>query len=231
MTSPESQTYQSNLEVLVQNRTEQLRQAMSDLETARDCTVQAYGDALLWKDTAAGDHSKRVTVFSIALSRAMQMDSHQIREIARAAFLHDIGKLRVSDEILRKATPLSESEMATMKSHCALGYEMVRKISFLSDAAEMIHAHHERWDGAGYPRGLKGENIHFGARIISVVNVFDNISSRQWHKPVRPFESAAQEISGASGTQFDPQVVKVFLSVPQSTWLDIVKELENRKDA
>jgi putative nucleotidyltransferase with HDIG domain len=221
-----SQQYVNNLEALVGARNEQLRQSMSQLEAAHECVLEAYGDALSLKHRATAEHSKRVTGFSIALCREMGLNALQIREVARAAFLHDIGKLAVPDSILIKSAPLTESEVAIMQQHCAKGYELVHKVPFLTEVAKVIHAHHERWDGNGYPQGLKGDAIPFGARIVAVVDAFDRIMHDQAQRPARSLDDAVREITGGSGTQFDPQVVRAFLSVPQSTWLDIAKDVE-----
>jgi putative nucleotidyltransferase with HDIG domain len=158
----ENRAYQTNLETLVQARTEQLRQAMSDLERSYDITLEALGDALDLKDAETEGHSKRVTAFTIAIARAMGLSSDRIRVIARGAFLHDIGKMAIPDAILRKPGALTPEEVAIMREHCWHGYQILRKIPFLTEAAEIVYAHQERWDGTGYPRALKGDEIHLG---------------------------------------------------------------------
>src|SRR5512138_1456850 len=159
----ENRAYQSNLESLVAARTEQLRQAMTDLERSYDITLEALGDALDLKDAETEGHSKRVTAFTIAIARAMGLSGDKIRVIARGAFLHDIGKMAIPDSILRKPGALTQEEIAIMREHCYRGYQMLRKIPFLSEAAEIVYAHHEFWDGSGYPRGLKADAIPLGA--------------------------------------------------------------------
>ena len=143
------EAYIKNLEVLVSSRTEQLRQSMSDLEIAHGYILEAYSDALWLKDGVTAQHSKRVAVFSIALGQAMQLRGEEIRQAARTGLLHDIGKLAIPDAMLTKPTPLTEEEKQIMQRHCASGYEIVRKIKPLSSVAELIHAHHEHWDGKG----------------------------------------------------------------------------------
>jgi putative nucleotidyltransferase with HDIG domain len=218
--------YQANLEALLSERTEHLRRNMAELESAYDCTVDAYGESLTLRDNQTGAHSKRVAVFTITLSMEMGFPPQQTRIFARGAYLHDVGKLAVPDAVLRKPARLIEDETAIMQRHCLWGYEMVRAVPFLDEVAELIHAHHERWDGKGYPRGLEREMIPVGARIIAVVNAFDCICSDQPYRPAMPFEFAVREIANYSGTQFDPQVIKAFLAVPQSRWMDIRKEVE-----
>src|SRR5438874_3819306 len=173
----ENQAYQANLESLVAARTEQLRQTMSDLERSYDITLEALGDALDLKDSETEGHSKRVTAFTIAIARAMGVSTERIRVIARGAFLHDIGKMAIPDAILRKSGPLSEEERSIMREHCFRGYQMLRKIPFLSEASEIVYTHQERYDGSGYPRGLRGNEIPLGARIFAVADTLDAITS------------------------------------------------------
>src|SRR5436189_2358856 len=155
----ENRAYQSNLESLVAARTEQLRQAMTDLERSYDITLEALGDALDLKDAETEGHSKRVTAFTIAIARAMGLTGERIRVIARGAFLHDIGKMAIPDAILRKPGALDDDEKLIMQEHCYRGYQMLRKIPFLTEAADIVYSHQEKFDGTGYPRGLKGEQI------------------------------------------------------------------------
>src|SRR5438876_5585875 len=150
----ENRAYQTNLEALVTARTEQLRQAISTLEKSYDITLEALGNALDLKDAETEGHSKRVTAFTIAIARAMGLSPDQIRVIARGAFLHDIGKMAIPDAILRKPGALDPDEVAIMREHCYRGYQILRRIPFLTEAAEIVYAHQEKFDGTGYPRGL-----------------------------------------------------------------------------
>src|ERR1700674_2273408 len=163
----ENRAYQTNLEALVTARTEQLRQAVTTLERSYDITLEALGDALDLKDAETEGHSKRVTAFTIAMARAMGLSSERIRVIARGAFLHDIGKMAIPDAILRKPGALTPEETNIMREHCYRGYQMLKKIPFLTEAAEIVYSHQERFDGTGYPRGLKAEQIPLGARMFS----------------------------------------------------------------
>ena len=146
--------YRQNLESIVTSRTDRLRSTMQDLERSYDITLEAMGDALDLRDEETEGHSKRVTAYTIALAQAIGLESDELRIIARGAFLHDIGKIATPDSILLKPGRLSDEEMAIMQEHCERGYEMVRKIPFLREAAEIVYAHQERFDGTGYPRGL-----------------------------------------------------------------------------
>jgi putative nucleotidyltransferase with HDIG domain len=219
--------YQDNLEKLVAARTELLRQAMADLEQSYDITLEALGDALDLKDAETEGHSKRVTAFTIALARAMNLDPAQIRIMARGAFLHDIGKMAIPDAILLKPGRLNGPEQFTMREHCARGYQMLRKINFLKDAAEIVYSHQEHYDGSGYPRGLRGDDIPLGARIFAVADTLDAITSDRPYRKANSFASARREIQRCAGTQFDPRVVQVYLSMPDQLWDDLRSEITN----
>src|SRR2546430_429352 len=171
----ENRAYQSNLESLVAARTEQLRQAMTDLERSYDITLEALGDALDLKDAETEGHSKRVTAFTIAIARAMGLSAERIRVIARGAFLHDIGKMAIPDAILRKPGPLTEEERIIMREHCYRGYQMLKKIPFLAEAAEIVYAHQEHYDGTGDPRGLRRGDVPLGARLFAAADALDAI--------------------------------------------------------
>lgn len=222
----ENRAYQMNLESLVSARTEQLRQTMADLERSYDITLEALGDALDLKDSETEGHSKRVTAFTIAIARAMGLSAERIRVIARGAFLHDIGKMAIPDAILRKSGPLSEEERSIMREHCFRGYQMLRKIPFLSEAAEIVYSHQERFDGTGYPRGLRAEEIHLGARIFAVADTLDAITSDRPYRAAQSIRAAREEIIRFSGTQFDPDVVRTFQGMPESIWVDLRKEID-----
>src|SRR5438552_5033554 len=224
----ENRSYQSNLESLVAARTEQLRQTMADLERSYDITLEALGDALDLKDAETEGHSKRVTAFTIAVARAMGLSGDRIRVIARGAFLHDIGKMAIPDAILRKPGALTEDERAIMREHCFRGYQMLRKIPFLAEAAEIVYSHQERFDGTGYPRNLKGEEIPLGARIFAVADTLDAITSDRPYRAAQPIAHAREEIARFEGTQFDPAVVRVFLQMPETIWEDLRKEIETQ---
>ena len=224
----ENRAYQTNLEALVTARTEQLRQAVSTLEKSYDITLEVLGDALDLKDAETENHSKRVTAYTIAIARAMGLSADQIRIIARGAFLHDIGKMAIPDAILHKPGKLDPEEIATMREHCYRGYQILRRIPFLAEAAEIVYAHQEKFDGTGYPRGLKGEQIPLGARIFSVADTLDAITSDRAYRPRQPYSAARAEIEHWKGRQFDPQVVDVFLAMPEHIWDDLRKGIDEQ---
>jgi putative nucleotidyltransferase with HDIG domain len=224
----ENRAYQTNLETLVAARTEQLRKAMVELERSYDITLEALGDALDLKDRETEGHSRRVTAFTIAIARAMGLTADQIRVIARGAFLHDIGKMAIPDAILNKPGALTPDEVGIMREHSYHGYQIVRKIPFLQEAAEIVYAHQERFDGTGYPRGLKGEQIPLGARMFAVADTLDAITSDRPYRPAQTLAAAREEIQRWAGRQFDPEVVKTFLSMPENIWDDLRKEINSR---
>jgi putative nucleotidyltransferase with HDIG domain len=224
----ENRAYQTNLESLVAARTDQLRKAMGNLERSYDITLEALGNALDLKDAETEGHSKRVTAFTIAIARAMGLSADQIRVIARGAFLHDIGKMAIPDAILRKPGALTPDEMATMREHAYRGYQMLRIIPFLGEAAEIVYSHQEKFDGSGYPRGLKGEEIPLGARIFSVADTLDAITSDRPYRPAQTLSAARIEIEKWSGRQFDPDVVKIFLAMKENIWADLRKEIDSQ---
>src|SRR5215813_2737039 len=214
----ENRAYQTNLEALVTARTEQLRRAVKELEESYDITLEALGDALDLKDRETEGHSKRVTAFTIAIAKTMGLPSDQIRVIARGAFLHDIGKMAIPDAILKKEGKLTTEEMEIMKEHCYRGYQIVKMIPFLTEAAEIVYSHQEKFDGTGYPRGLKGDEIPLGARIFSIADTLDAMTSDRQYRKAQPYSAAREEIHRWSGRQFDPELVKIFLNMPENIW-------------
>ena len=224
----ENRAYQTGLEAKVEARTQQLQHTMHDLERSYDVTLEALGDALDLKDAETEGHSRRVTAFTIAIARAMEVPKDQITVIARGAFLHDIGKMAIPDAILRKPGALTPDEITIMREHCYRGYQLLRRITFLSEASEIVYSHQERYDGTGYPRGLKGEEIPLGSRIFSVADTLDAITSDRPYRAAQTVGAAREEIERWSGRQFDPKVVKVFLSMPEHIWSDLRKEIDGR---
>ena len=222
----ENLAYQTKLESLVSARTDLLRQALTDLERSYDITLEALGDALDLKDAETEGHSKRVTAFTIAIARAMGLPQDKIRVIARGAFLHDVGKMAIPDAILRKPGRLTEEEQVIMRQHAQLGYYMLRKIPFLHEGAEIVYCHQERFDGSGYPRGLKNDQIPLGARIFAIADTFDAMTSDRPYRAAQSISSGRREIQRQAGKQFDPEIVDVFLSIPENLWQELRTEIE-----
>jgi len=217
----ENRNYQRNLEKLVEERTAQLQGALEQLEQSYDDTLEALGGALDLKDAETEGHCKRVTAFTIAIAKAMNVEAALLPQIARAAFLHDIGKMAIPDLILRKPGPLTPEERDIMRTHCEIGYNMVTRIPFLREAAEIVLSHQEFYDGTGYPRGLRGEQIPLGARIFAVADALDAMISDRPYRKALPISHAQEEIQRCSGTQFDPKVVDVFIKMQSSIWIEL----------
>jgi len=229
----ENLAYQNKLETLVSARTELLQRALSELEGAMrelersyDVTLEALGDALDLKDAETEGHSKRVTAFTMAIARAMELPSERVRVIARGAFLHDVGKMAIPDAILRKPGRLTPEEQMRMREHALLGYQMLRRIRFLHEPAQIVYSHQERFDGSGYPRGLKGDQIPIGARIFAVADTFDAITSDRPYRAAQSIPAARREIQKHSGHQFDPNVVEAFMSISDDLWQQIRDETD-----
>ena len=224
----ENDAYRTNLEALVAARTQQLNNALIDLEKSYDITLEALGDALDLKDAETEGHSRRVTAYTIAIARKMGLPKEQLNVIARGAFLHDIGKMAIPAHILRKPGKLTDPEMDIMKEHCLRGYRIISRIPFLAEAAEIIYSHQERYDGLGYPRGLKGEEIPLGARIFAVADTLDAMRSDRPYRKAQSIEAVRKEIEAWSGRQFDPQIVKVFLEMPDNIWEDLRDDINGQ---
>jgi putative nucleotidyltransferase with HDIG domain len=221
----ENRSYQSNLEQLVEERTAQLTSAIEQLEQSYDDTLEALGSALDLKDAETEGHCQRVTAFCISIAQAVPVPGPYLAVLARAAFLHDIGKMAIPDGILRKPGPLNDDEKQIMRKHCEIGYNMLTRIPFLRDAAEIVLAHQEFFDGSGYPRGLKGDQIPLGARIFTIADSLDAMISDRPYRRALPMSHAREEIQRCSGSQFDPEVVKVFLAIREEHWLELRENL------
>lgn len=224
----ENREYQTDLERMVKARTEQLQNTMADLERSYGMTLEALGGALDLKDAETEGHSRRVTVYTIAIARAMGLSKEHIDVIARGAFLHDIGKMAIPDAILRKPGKLDPDEITIMREHCYHGYQILKKIPFLKEAAEIVYAHQEHFDGTGYPRQLKGEEIPLGARLFSVADTLDAITSHRPYRAAQTWGAAREEIKRWSGRQFDPEVVTTYLSMPENIWADLRKDVDSQ---
>jgi putative nucleotidyltransferase with HDIG domain len=223
--------YRQSLEEVVDARTARLRETMQDLERSYDITLEAMGDALDLRDAETEGHSRRVTAYTIAMAREMGLNAEELKLISRGAFLHDIGKIATPDAILLKPGRLDAGETAIMREHCERGYEMIRKIPFLRDAAEIVLTHQESFDGSGYPRGLRGEEIPLGARIFAIADTLDAITSDRPYRKGASFDEASREIVRCSGKQFDPQLVRVFLSLPLELWAELRTEIGRQTHA
>ena len=186
----EVENYRRHLEEMVAERTQQLREALREVERSYEHTLEALGVAIDLRDSSTAGHSRRVFLYSIEIAKALGGLEHELKNIAMGAWLHDIGKLAIPDAILLKPGSLTDEERQVMQRHVQIGYDLVKGIPFLSNAAEIILGHHERCDGSGYPRGLKGEEIPGGARIFAVADTFDAMTSDRPYRRALPFAAS-----------------------------------------
>jgi putative nucleotidyltransferase with HDIG domain len=221
----EVENYRQHLEEMVVERTGRLHEALHQLEKNYQSTLQALGAAIDLRDSETAGHSRRVCRYSLEIARAIGWSEKQLENLARGAYLHDIGKLGIPDCILLKPGLLTVEERKLMQRHVQIGFDVVKGIDFLSEASEIVLMHHERYDGGGYPRGLRGSEILLGARIFAIADTLDAITSDRPYRRASAFESAREIIRQCSGSQFDPLVVDVFLNVPEETWPAIAKDL------
>ncbi len=221
--------YENHLEELVEQRTAELDQALDSLENAYRTTLQALTAALETRDSETHGHSERVVTFSLRLGREYGLTTTQMKALEFGSLLHDIGKIGVPDAILRKPAKLTDEEWVRMREHPMHGQQILRGIKFLEGAAKVVAQHHEKWDGSGYPLGLKAEEIDICARIFSVADAFDAITSDRVYRQGRPYEAASQELDEWVGRQFDPKVVEAFHRVPPEDWDELRRRSLMRK--
>jgi putative nucleotidyltransferase with HDIG domain len=221
--------YETRLEELVEQRTAELDQALDSLEQAYRTTLQALTAALETRDAETHGHSERVVTYSLRLGREYGLTTANMKALEFGSLLHDIGKIGVPDAILRKPAKLTDEEWVRMREHPLHGQQILRGIDFLKGAAKVVAQHHEKWDGSGYPLGLKAEDIDICARIFSVADAFDAITSDRVYRKGRPYEAAALELNEWAGRQFDPKVVEAFHRVPQEDWDELRRRSLMRK--
>ncbi|WP_206529782.1 HD-GYP domain-containing protein [Brevibacillus sp. SYP-B805] len=200
-----------------------VRRMLAETEQANAALLQALSNALDSRDNETNGHAFRVTAYTLRLARQMGVGEEQLPDIIRGSLLHDVGKIGVPDSILLKQGPLSKEEWIVMQSHVSVGYEMLKHIPFLAPALEIVRYHHEKWDGTGYPHGIAGEKIPLAARIFSLCDTYDAITSDRPYRKGRSHQEACDEIQRMAGTQFDPAVVEAFLRIPQEEWLKIAQ--------
>jgi HD-GYP domain-containing protein (c-di-GMP phosphodiesterase class II) len=193
---------------------EKLQASNSELVIAYDTTLEGWVKALDLRDNETEGHTRRVTELTTRLAYAYPVNSEQIVHIRRGALLHDIGKMAIPDAILRKPGPLTPEEWEIMRKHTTYAHEWLSPIPYLRPAMDIPYCHHEKWDGSGYPRGLKGEEIPLAARLFSVVDVWDALRSGRPYRTGWPKETVVAYIREHQGSHFDPQVVDVFLRDP-----------------
>ncbi len=224
----ENRAYQQHLEDMVAARTAELAQKKEEveglyrqLESSYESTLQALVTALDYGDNETQGHSRRVVEYAVLLAERVGVREPELSWVRRGAILHDVGKIGVPDAVLKKAGPLDREEWEQMRKHPEMGHGMLRHVAFLRPALDIVLCHQERWDGSGYPRGLKGEEIPLGARIFAVVDTFDAMTSDRPYRSALSIREAREEIRRFSGIQFDPIVAETFLSIPERVWTEI----------
>ena len=218
------QRYENHLEELVEQRTAELDRALNSLEGAYRSTLKALTAALETRDSETHGHSERVVTYSLRLGREYGLSSDEMKSLEFGSLLHDIGKIGVPDSILRKPAKLTEEEWVRMREHPMHGQQILRGIEFLQGASRVVAQHHEKWDGTGYPLGLRSEEIDICARIFAVADAFDAITSDRVYRRGKPYEAAAQELDDWAGRQFDPKVVEAFHRVPKEDWAELHRQ-------
>jgi HD-GYP domain-containing protein (c-di-GMP phosphodiesterase class II) len=190
-----------------------LQRSNVELVLAYDTTLEGWSRALDLRDKETEGHTQRVTEMTMRLAQTTGMSEAEITHVRRGALLHDIGKMGIPDNILLKPGPLNNQEREFMCRHPVYAYEMLYPISYLRPALDIPYCHHEKWDGTGYPRGLRGDVIPLSARIFAVVDVWDALRSDRPYRAGWPAEKVKEHIQSLSGTHFDPQVVEIFLEM------------------
>ncbi|MDO8672222.1 MAG: HD-GYP domain-containing protein [Dehalococcoidia bacterium] len=208
-----------------------LRRALKEIESTYNQTLESLSAVLDGRDAETEGHSRRVSEYTARIARQMGISGLALEKMCQGALLHDIGKMSVSDAILTKPGPLSQDEWVEMRKHSDFGYRMLEHIAFLRAALPVVLHHHERFDGNGYPARLKGDDIPLGARIFSVADSFDAMTSNRPYRRAMPLETAREEIRRNSGTQFDPKTVEAFQAIPDGEWARIAREVSAKRDS
>jgi putative nucleotidyltransferase with HDIG domain len=221
--------YQKKLERKVRDRTAELRTAFKDIANTYQNTLLALVAALDAREHETSDHSQRVVSYTSSIAQRLGLGGKELEEIGRGALLHDIGKIGVPDAVLLKPGKLTPAEWTEMRKHPEIGFQMIQAIPFLSTPAQIVLSHQERWDGAGYPHNLSRHELHVGARIFSVADTLDAMTSDRPYRRGTSFANAINEIARCANTQFDPEVVRAFLDIGEQGLMTIKEEMAARK--
>jgi response regulator RpfG family c-di-GMP phosphodiesterase len=205
--------YQKKLERKVRDRTAELRSAFKDIAQTYQNTLLALVAALDAREHETSDHSQRVVKYTVAIAERLSLQGPELEELGRGALLHDVGKIGVPDAVLLKPGKLTPDEWTEMRRHPDIGHQMIQGIPFLATPAVIVLSHQERFDGGGYPRKLRGEEIHIGARIFAVADTLDAMTSDRPYRKATSFENAMAEVQRCAGSQFDPEVVRAFADI------------------
>lgn len=221
----ENREYQRELEIKVTERTEELKNTLDELNMSYRMTLESLATALDMRDEETQGHSVRVLQYAMKLASLMGItDQEKLKTLEYGSLLHDIGKIGIPDAILRKPARLNKKEWEIMKTHPGAGYKILNRIKFLAEASKIVLHHHENFDGTGYPDKLKKDEIPLAARIFSVADALDAMTSHRSYRNALSFKDAADELFEYSGTRFDPKVIEAFRSITIEDW-----ELEGKK--
>jgi putative nucleotidyltransferase with HDIG domain len=210
--------YARALETLVRMKGEELSRTSRQIDEVCDMTVAALGAALNLKDHETADHCTRVSFNSVTLGKALGLSEFELKNLQWGAYLHDVGKIGIPEQLLLKKGELSPEERRVMERHPMMGHAMIRNIEFLRFARDVVLSHHENFDGTGYPRGLRGDRIPLEARIFALMDTLDAMTSDRPYRAALPFSAAREELVRSSGTRFDPEIVEAFLAVSEPSW-------------
>ena len=197
-------------------------------QSSYDELLEVLGMALDFRDNDTAGHSRRVARYTMEIARAVGCSPDDLIDINRGAYLHDLGKIAIPDNILFKNGKLTAAEWEVMRTHAWIGHNLITRISLLAPVGQILLAHHERFDGTGYPRGLKGEGIPLGARIFAIADTLDAMISDRPYRKGLTYSEAREEIIRQSGRQFDPAIVQAFLSIPEGTMRGMILSEKRR---
>jgi len=223
----QARAYRGSLETSIQRRTREIEVALSELESNYQMTLEALVGALDAREHETYSHSFRVRAYTRYLARRAGFPPALLPSLEQGALLHDIGKIAVADAILLKPAKLTAEEWVEMRKHSAAGDEMLKRVPFLRPASAIVRHHHERFDGTGYPDALKGAEIPLGARLFTIADTLDAMTSDRSYRKGPGFEAARTEIERHSGQQFDPHIVELFLKIPSAMWMQVRAEAGN----
>jgi putative nucleotidyltransferase with HDIG domain len=224
VTMRQARAYRGSLEISIQRRTRELEMALSELESNFQMTLEALVGALDAREHETFSHSLRVRAYARYLARRAGFPPALLPSLEQGALLHDIGKIAVTDAILLKPAKLTAEEWVEMRKHSSAGDEMLKRVPFLRPASAIVRHHHERFDGTGYPDSLKAAEIPLGARLFTVADTLDAMTSDRAYRKAPGVDAARTEIQKHSGKQFDPHIVELFLKIPSATWMQIREE-------
>jgi len=211
--------YGRALETLVRMKEDELSRTSREMDEVRDVTVTALGAALNLKDHETADHCARVSENCVTLGRIVGLSEFELKNLKWGAYLHDVGKIGIPEQLLLKPGKLTPEEWTIMERHPVMGYTMIRSIEFLRFATDVVLCHHERFDGGGYPRGLRGDKIPLSARIFALMDTLDAMTSDRPYRRALPIRAVQDELRSKAGSHYDPQIVESFVAVPESAWL------------